>query len=208
MKRIQAIFLGCIALSALLITAAAPVSAAPVVRFGAVLNTTEFPDGAYQGRTCDNVLTGHNPGDPYACTWIEDQAMNFNGNGFVGARAPKDGHINKIRLIAGHSGAFKLFLARYKPATQEGKVVRAGPTISYATDACNPNCHIQSFNIAPLLVHKGDVLAIRTNKTSIIQCNSGSDHTSFYKPPLAVGGPFTAADDTDGCYMMLQAQYQ
>jgi hypothetical protein len=52
------------------------------------------------------------------------------------------------------------------------------------------------------------VLAIKTSKTSTLRCDSGGDRISLYKPPLAVGGALTTATDTDGCYLMLQAQYQ
>lgn len=210
MNGIRRVILLCLVIGGSLVVAGQVAAASNPVRFGANLSSTDFPENAYPGSTCDHVISGGN--GTFNCTWIEDQAMNSN-TPQVTARAPKDGTINKIRLISGVGGSFKLFLARYKPGTQEGKVVKAGPTINYSTDACNAGsnhdqCKIQVINIAPLQVHKWDMLAIKTDKTSILQCNQGSDHISLYNPPLAVGGSFTPADDTDGCYLMLQAQYQ
>ncbi len=211
MNGIRRVILLCLVIGGSLVVAGPVATATNPVRFGAVLNTTEFPDNAYLGKTCDNVLTGHQPGTAYSCTWIEDQALNAPGNGFDGAKAPKDGKINKIRLIAGKGGSFTLFVAHYNSATQQGKVVKAGPVITYATDPCTTNgtqCNIQTFSIDPLQVHKGDVLGIKTYKTSMLQCNQGSDHISLYHPALTVGGPLTTANGTDGCYLLLQAQYQ
>jgi hypothetical protein len=198
----------CLLVGGSLILAGQVATATTPVRFGAVLNNNLFPDNAYQGQTCDHTLTGATPGANYSCTWIEDSALNFNGNGFVGARAPKDGTINKIRLVSGVGGSFKLYLARYKTTLQQGKIIKGGQTVTYATDACNPSCHIQTISINPMQVHKGDVLAIKTSKTSTLRCDSGGDHISLYNPPLAVGGAFTNTTGTDGCYLMLQAQYQ
>jgi hypothetical protein len=193
-----------LALAAAMVAVTSVPSMASPVRFGAKLNTSEFPDNAYPGSSCDHVISGGS--GTSNCTWIEDQALN--NNGFSGAKAPKDGKINKIRLISGHGGSFQLFIGRYNSGTHKGKVVRTGPTITYATDPCSPDCAIQVFTIKPLTVKKGDVLAIKTKSTSILQCNQGSDHISLYKPPLAVGGPLTHATDTDGCYLLLEAQYQ
>jgi hypothetical protein len=193
-----------------LLVAGQVATAAPPLRFGAILSSNDFPDNSYTGRYCDKIVDGGS--DPYNCTWIENEAKNSSTPKMT-ARAPKDGYINKIRLISGVGGSFKLFLARYKPAVHQGKVVKAGPTITYQTDPCNAGgsgdqCTVQVINIAPLYVHKYDMLAIRTNKTSILQCSQGGDHVSVYNPPLAVGGAFRNATDTDGCYLLLQAQYQ
>jgi len=205
MNGIRRVVLLCLMIGGTMLLAGQVTAAAGPVRFGANLNSTMFPDNAYSGRTCDNVISGGS--GTYGCTWIEAQAKN-TATPLASARAPKDGFINKIRVIGGQAGSFRLFLARYKPATHQGKVVKAGPTINYATDPCNPDCHVQVISIAPLQVHKGDTLSIKTAKTSIISCNSGGDAISLYKPPLAVGGAFTTATDTDGCFLLLQAQYQ
>jgi len=194
-----------LALSAAMLAAGSVPAMASPVRFGAKLSNNLFPDNAYPGSSCDHVLTGGTGNSK--CTWIEDFAYDPN-NGSASAKAPKNGKISKIRLIAGHSGSFQLVIARYQPNTQKGKVVRAGPTINYATDPCSPHCTIQVFSIKPLTVNKGDYLAINTRSTSTLRCDSGGDRISLYKPPLPVGGALTHATDTDGCYLLLQAQYQ
>jgi hypothetical protein len=205
MHGIRRVVLLCLMIGGTFLMAGQVTAAAGPVRFGANLSTTMFPDNAYSGASCDHVINGSN--GTSTCTWIENLAKNSNTPQAT-ARAPKDGTINKIRLISGVGGSFKLFLARYKPATNQGKVVKAGPTINYNTDSCNPDCHIQTISIAPLAVHKGDMLAIKTAKTSIVSCNSGGNAIALFKPALAVGGPLTTATDTDGCFLMLQAQYQ
>jgi len=202
---IRRVVLLCLVIGGTFLMAGQVTAAAGPVRFGANLNTTMFPDNSYQGTTCDHVISGGS--GTYSCTWVENQAKN-SATPLASARAPKDGFINKVRLIAGKGGSFKLFLARYKTSTNEGKVVKAGPTITYSTDPCSPDCHIQTISISPLQVHKGDVLAIKTAKTSILSCNSGGNAIAVFKPALAVGGPLTPATDTDGCFMLLQAQYQ
>jgi hypothetical protein len=200
--------------AAMLVVTSVPATAAPV-RFGSRLTTTMFPNEAGGGRTCDSVLTGGN--DDYPCTWMEDQAKNAPSDpscsgtgtcGFVYARAPKDGHINKIRLISNVAGSFRLLLGRYKPSTQEGRITRVGPPISYVDGCGNTSCTIQVISIDPLLVKKGEVLAFNARRTGTLGCGTGSDHISLYEPRLVVGGPLTAADDTDGCYALLEAQYQ
>jgi hypothetical protein len=205
MNGIRRVVLLCLMIGGTMLLAGQVTAAAGPVRFGANLSSSLFPDNAYSGQTCDHELTGGSA--TYACTWIENLAKN-SATPLASARAPKDGFINKIRVISGKGGSVKLFLARYKPATNQGKVVKAGPTITYNTDPCNPDCHVQTISISPLQVHKGDMLSIRTAKTSILSCNSGSNSTALFQPPLAVGGPFTTADDTSGCFLLLQAQYQ
>src|SRR4051794_14057427 len=202
---IRRVVLLCLMIGGTMLLAGQVTAAAGPVRFGANLSSSIFPDNAYSGRTCDNVISGGS--GTYACTWIEDQTKN-SATPQASARAPKDGFINKVRVIGGKAGSFKLFLARYKPATHQGKVVKAGPTVSYATDPCSPDCHVQTISIAPLQVHKGDMLSIKASKTSILSCNSGGDGISLYHPALAVGAAFTTATDTDGCFLLLQAQYQ
>jgi len=206
MKGFRRAILLCLMIGGTMLLAGQATAAASPVRFGANLSNGLNPNEAYPGRTCDSVITGGN--DTYSCTWIMDNAYGTAGSGIPGSKAPKDGQITKLRLIAGHGGSFRLFLAKYNNVTQQGKVVRAGPVVSYNTDPCSPGCHIQTITLArPLTVHKGERLAIKTNKTSTLRCGNGSDHTSVYKPPLAVGGPTTDADETDGCYLLLQAQY-
>jgi hypothetical protein len=186
---------------ALMAIAVTPASAA--VHFGADLSSLPFPSNAYPGSYCDHLLNGGNA--TYGCTWIEDYA--YNNGGLAGAKAPMNGTIGKIKLIAGQGGSFRLFIARYKPGTHQGKVIRKGPTITYATDPCNVDCHVQTFNIAALTVKTGDFLAFKAAKSSFLRCDSGGNRVALFKPPLVVGDPLKTETGNDGCYVLLQAVY-
>ena len=189
----------------LTLLAGQPVQASPA-HFGADLSGNIFPNNAYSGSTCDHVLNGGS--GTYKCTWIEANAFHTSGSGVPGAQAPKDGKINKIKLIAGKSGSFKLQIAHFNQSTHKGKVVTTGPTITYATDPCSSSCSIQTFTIDPIQVHKGDYLAIKTVTTSTLECSQGSLHTSLYTPPLVAGNPSVTETGHDGCYMLIQAVYK
>ena len=174
--------------------------------FGADLTGSIFPNNAYSGSYCDHVMTGGS--GTFKCTWIEANAFHTSGSGVAGAQAPKDGKINKIKLIAGMGGSFTLQIAHFNQSTHKGSVVTTGPKITYATDACSPDCSIQTFSISPIQVHKGDYLAIKTAKTSTLDCFSGSLHTALFAPPLVAGNPSVTETGDDGCYMLIQAVYK
>lgn len=165
--------------------------------FGAALTTTTQPQ---------NCCPPHECVTPAAlCTWIMNGAYN---NSPGGEKAPHDGTINQIRLIAGfQSGSFQLFIARAKPNQQKGKVIFAGPTINYnAQPDGNSPYVIQTFTVN-IAVHTNDRLAIKASTTNILRCNNGSPNTFQFVPRLVVGGPFADVTDTDGCYLLLQARY-
>jgi len=175
--------------------AAQPVGAAGA-KFGSSLDTTMFPDNAYSGQNCQHELTGQD--GTAKCTWI--LVLPASGNQ---PSSPANGKITKIKLIAGKGGSFTLYLAQ--KSGSKFKLVRKGPKITYGTDQCSPDCHIQKFNISPLTVHSGDYLAVQMAKGSIMQCNSGSNATALYKPPLAIGGSYASPTDYSGCRLLLQA---
>ena len=186
-----------------LLMVAMPVHGA--TKFGADLSGLPFPDNAYPGQWCDHVVDGGS--DTYNCTWIMAQA--YHNNGATGAQAPKNGFINKIKLIGGQSTPFTLFIATYNQSTHKGTVVRKGPKITPATDPCTIDCAIQKFNInPPLQISTGQYLAVKATKLSILQCSQGSVHVSVYKPPLPLGGAATNESGHTGCYLLLQAVYQ
>lgn len=182
-----------------------PVEAAPA-HFGANLTGNIFVNNAYPGQTCDHLLTGGS--GTSKCTWIEANAFHTSGSGVPGAKAPKDGKINKIKLIAGKGGSFTLQIAHFNQSTHKGSVVTTGPKITYATDPCPVHCSVQTFTIPPIQVHKGDYLAIKTSKASLLNCFSGSLHIALFKPPLVAGNPSVTETGDDGCYMLLQAVYK
>jgi hypothetical protein len=174
-------------------------------RFGAKLTSATGvalqPDNSNPPHGCD-------PPAPFnPCTRV---AVNFehavNGN----KSAPVSGTIDKIRLIAGSAGHFRLQLARAKNITGAGgdaKVVRSGPRIDYLGKGFNadPAKRIEAFNVN-LHVNQGDYLTMRMTRTSVLRCNSGGTRQLLFEPPLLVGGGFTHTTNNDGCTLMLQAR--
>ena len=107
MKGIRKVALLCLMIGGSLLVAGQVATAAPPLRFGANISSNDFPDNSYQGRYCDKIVDGGS--DPYNCTWIEDEAKN-SSTPKATARAPKDGYIDKIRLIekrGGKSGVYR-----------------------------------------------------------------------------------------------------
>ena len=107
----------------MLLVAAQPAFAA-TTKFGAKLAAGIDPSNSPV--TCDHEIDG---GDgTYACTWI--MLARFNGGTLT---APKNGKINKVKLIAWSSGSFKLVFA--KKSGSQFKVITVGPKIYYH-DGC------------------------------------------------------------------------
>ena len=194
--------LGVIGLMIAMIAFAPSTLAAGPARFGAKLTTDTFPSNAFQGKWCND--------DHDSCTWVERQAYSRP----TGYKAPKDGTIRKIRLIAGVPGGFRLQLARVRagdtPGTYETKIVRQGKYINYegqdpSWDDPDP-LKVESFTVN-LTVKKGDYLAIKASKASFLRCDSGGARILQSEPPLPVGGSFQEPDQTDGCFMLLEAVY-
>lgn len=167
--------------------------------FGAKLNKNTQPSNSLPAHKCNET------GKAQKCTRVSVDALYNLG----GAKAHKDGTIRKIKLIAGGPGSFKLQLAKAKPNQEKAKVVRSGPQIRYEGQGpvWNEPYKIETFPVN-LKVYKGEYLAIKAKKTSMLRCNSGSTRQLLFQPPLAVGGPFMSADDTDGCHLLLKAVYK
>lgn len=175
---------------------AAPASAGPV-RFG---NTLKNQDGTViqptPTRQCD--VTGPNEGDP--CTMVSVITSNTGHE-----KAPKDGTIVKVRVVSLHAGGFRLYFARAHTSSQEAKVVKKGPFISFHGDSSAPyTIEVTNVNIK---VKKGWYIAVRASNFKTISCTSGSPAQYEFQPPLVVGGSYLPADDTNGCKMLVQLQY-
>ncbi len=99
----------------LVAVSASSVSAASPVRFGAKLTSNTQPSNASPAKPCE-------PSASHSCTRVMSQAYGRNT-----PKAPKDGTIAKIRLIAGESGSLTVYIAKIKDGTK-AKVVRKGPT--------------------------------------------------------------------------------
>jgi len=198
--RLGSIFAG----SMLLLLAVQPAAAA-VTKFGANLpsNGTDVSN-AYQGQWCDHEIDGGS--DTYGCTWILMQA--FNGGTVT---APKNGTINKVRIMNGKGGSFKVVVAT-KNSSGQFKVTARSAKVYYSED---PNqcdyptyCTRRAFSITPLTIKAGQYLGIQTAKTSTLRCDSGGNKIALLTPPLAPGGSFASVDDYSGCFLMVQAVYQ
>jgi hypothetical protein len=136
-------------------------------------------------------------------------AVQFLDTGSPGGnkKAPKDGVINRINLVALHKGHFRFELAKVKNFhgdNGKAKIVHRGEKIEYQGD---PN-HIQTFHVHQR-VHEGEYLAIKSRKTSLLRCQSGSTEQLLFQPVLPVGGSFTSNHGhTSNCTMLLRAVYK
>ncbi len=68
--------------------------------------------------------------------YVDPAELGFGGGSVT---APKTGKITKVKFVAGHSGSFKLVIAR-KNASGQFKVTAASAKISYGTDNCLVDC--------------------------------------------------------------------
>jgi hypothetical protein len=176
---------------------AVPASGFAATSFGAKLNSTIQPSNSLPAHKCDS-------GPAQQCTRVSMDAYNNAGH----EKAPKDGVISKVKLIAGGEGHFRLQIAKAKPGPETAKIVRQGPRIDYEGQdpMFDEPYNVESFNVH-VPVHKGEYLAIKAKRTSMLRCSSGGPNQLLFQPPLQVGGPFQPATHTDGCWLLLQAVY-
>jgi len=193
---------------ALVAMQALPASAA-VSAFGAKLTTSSQPTGPEKCDQNGDIPTGA------TCTWVATTAFE-NGDHFT---APKDGTIHHLKLISCVAGSFTLQMARVQFAAHKAKVVRNGPTISYAADPrqtdgdpetfcggeASDDYMIQTFPVS-VPVKKGDYIAVRAKRLGFIH-NSGGGNTFLFAPPLAPGGPFEVRDDESSADLLLRLTY-
>jgi hypothetical protein len=169
------------------------------VHFGAKLNSTVQPSNSLPGLTCNGPETPLEP-----CTMVLNEAYGRPDGGEI---APKTGTIKKIRLIAGGPGSFRLMAVKHINGT-DSKATRYGQRISYTGQSEvaeeEGDYRVESFPVE-MKIKKGEQLALRGSITSMIRCSSGGDHTLIYTPPLFLGGSFTPASNTDGCWLLMEA---
>ncbi len=183
---------------ALTVAPAAGVAAAPV-KFGAKLNSTVQPSNSLPGLTCNGPEAPLEP-----CTMVLNDAYGRPNGGEI---APKTGTIRKIRLIAGGPGSFRLMAVKKINGT-DAIAKRYGQRISYRGQVESAeeegDYRVESFPVE-MKIKKGEQLALRGSITSMIRCSSGGDNTLIYTPPLFLGGSFTPAASTDGCWLLMEA---
>ena len=167
--------------------------------FGAKLSPDVQPSNASSAHPCT-------PTEGQPCTRI---SMEGYGRPEL-PMAPRKGTIKKIKLIAGEAGSFRFQLAKVRPGSKQAKIVRNGPRISYqgqayGEDGIDPDSYrVETFKLN-VPVKKGEYLAIKSTSTSMLRCSSGGPNQLLFQPPLALGSPFRTADDTDGCWLLLEA---
>lgn len=183
---------------ALTVAPATGIAKAPV-KFGAMLNERVQPSNSLPGLPCNGPEAAITP-----CTMVLNDAYGRPNDGEL---APKTGTIKRIRLIAGGPGSFRLMAVKKINGT-DAIAKRYGQRISYRGQAGSAeeegDYNVESFPVE-MKIKKGEQLALRGSITSMIRCSSGGDNTLIYTPPLFLGGYFTPASQTDGCWLLMEA---
>jgi hypothetical protein len=191
-------FAAALAALALALAPAAGMAKAPV-RFGALLNSKVQPSNSLPGLACNGPETPLEP-----CTMVLNDAYGRPNGGEL---APKTGTIRTIRLIAGGPGSFRLMAVKKINGT-DALAKRYGQRITYRGQVESAeeegDYNVESFPVY-MKIKKGEQLALRGSITSMIRCSSGGPNTLVYSPPLYLGGYFTPATNTDGCWLLMEA---
>lgn len=193
--------------SVAMMAAPAAGTAAPV-KFGAKLDPTVQPSNSLPGLPCiPDVFRYH------GCTMVQNEAYGRPDGGHI---APKTGTIKRIRLIAGGPGTMRIQTAKVKQktlfTTKEAKLVHKGPKLTYQGQSEanweSGTYRVESFKV-DLPIRKGEQLAVHTPaKTSMVRCSSGGDNTLIYSLAYSPKDPFNAAENTDGCWLLVEAIYK
>jgi hypothetical protein len=138
------------------------------------------------------------------CSWVLLEAQGNAGH----EKAPRDGTISKIRLVACAPGSsFVLQIVRVQPGSDKAQVVRTGPVINYQGSKRNCNTSrkfdVEEFDVN-VPVSKGDSLAVIATEIRFLY-NPSSGPTEMFDPPLAEGDDFRNTNLATG-FMMLQAE--
>ena len=57
-------------------------------------------------------------------------------------------------------------------------------------------------------VKEGWCIAVKASDFHTVSCTFGSPAQLEFQPPLTVGGAYQTADDTNGCKLLVELQYQ
>jgi hypothetical protein len=163
--------------------------------------------GAYLGGSPDPVDTAENcpTGAGTTCTRAP---MYYDDPPHAGATpgAPKDGVIDKIRLVSDTPGEFRLQIVEEEflgLANTELDVVRKGPKIQYQGTG-----QIEKFNV-DVPVEKWQWIAMRTKFAGPLQCDAAGINTeAIAAPALTVSDPPTKANYYTGCTHLVQAELE
>lgn len=182
---------------------AVPAASSASASFGAKLTPDVQPSNASTAHSCNEP----NDEPTGMCTRVLMDAYGRPDQ----PTAPKKGTINRIKLIAGEAGSFRLQIVKANPDTQRAKLVRNGPVINYqgqpvlGEDDVQETYNVEKFKVK-VKVKKGQYLAIESSETSMLRCSSGGPNQLIFDGPLQFGNPFRTADSTDGCWLLLEAR--
>ena len=202
---------GLAAIGATAVLVAIPAGAAAADKFGADLKNS---DGSVTQPTAErncqqdaNALDSTKECDRIAVKYQDTGAIQGN------ITAPHGGKIDKLKLVALHKGKFQFELGRTKNYNGgdngKGQIVAHSRHVKYESSIKGTGYKIQTFDIPDKHVDKGDYLAIKARKTSLLKCQSGSTEQLLFQPPLAVNAPFTGnAGHVSNCTLLLQAVYK
>jgi hypothetical protein len=171
--------------------AAIPASGMATTRFGAKLSGDLDP-------VEDQELCPDNGG---VCTRVPLRYENPTHAG-PSPYAPRDGVIDKIRLVSSTGASFVPQVVKVKgniaPIT-EVKVKAEGPFIGYEGTG-----EIESFDV-DIPVKQGQRIAMRTTFAGALQCEPGIDNEAIVDPTILPSMVFTDANYYTGCTHLLQA---
>jgi len=197
---------GVLAAMVLMLAQATMVDASTHVRWGSKLDSSVQPQNF--NRSCDNSAASPNPN----CTWMFRHVFNRPG----GQKAPKDGYIDKVRVISCDPGSFYLQFGKIRhkpnhPDLYQAKVRATSAKVSFAGDAdgCSDSHYdVRTIDIPDIHVNQGEYFGVRAKMALALRCNSGSTHVLEFVPPLANGSSYTNPDDTNGCDPLIELQYR
>jgi hypothetical protein len=189
----------------LLVAQASPAGAATPTRWGSKLTTSVQPQN-FQ-RYCDDDGAPHPD-----CSWMFRHVFGRDG----GQKAPKNGYIDKVRVIACSPGSFYLQFGsiRKKPGTTnqyQAKVRTTSKKVSFPgdPDGCDDGTYtINTINIVDVYVRQGEYFGVRAKTPRALRCNSGSPNVLEFTPVLANGGSYRNPTDVNGCDPLIELQYR
>jgi hypothetical protein len=168
--------------------------------FGADLSSKPFPNeaGGTGPQTCDE-----NPSA--ACTRVMTQAYGTNGR----LKAPRNGEIDKIKIIALDDGTARLFMAKIDPSDPfSAKVTRKGPQFSYQGQPDTGPVFVNTIDIPNMTVLKGEVIALKAVELSALRGGSGGNRHLEFQPGLTVAEGYRESDDDNSFHMLVRVIYE
>jgi hypothetical protein len=193
---------------ALLALVVAPASGRPgkaPVKFGYNLTTNTQPSNSNPPHKCAEVDPEEGDLADAPCTRMQFSASAAPG----GIKAPSNGTITQIWVIAGHAGSFTPvvgFLSNISGTQANGKITAKGPVLTHGSSFTSGSTYtIFKFTGLSIKVKKNEYLGIQSKSTSAVRCNSGGAGHFVFQPPLTVRSAPVANPGHDGCQLLIEA---